>query len=112
MLLASLSERNPLDLARYLLHEIFIHEAGRADGRPLTLAFKPCLVWMVRPTYQKLGPEASLKLQRACLIVSCLSGVVLLCLFEVCFILCHLILLGFQACLESQDSAICGGRRR
>ena len=37
----------------YLLHDIFIHEAQRLDTlRPLTSAFKPCLVWMVRPTYQ------------------------------------------------------------
>ena len=37
----------------YLLHDIFIHEAQRPDAlRPLTSAFKPCLVWMVRPTYQ------------------------------------------------------------
>ena len=37
----------------YLLHDIFIHEAQRLDTlRPLTSAFKPCLVWIVRPTYQ------------------------------------------------------------
>lgn len=37
----------------YLLHDIFIHEAQRLDTlRPLTYAFKPCLVWIVRPTYQ------------------------------------------------------------
>ena len=37
----------------YLLHDIFIHEAGRLGGAgPLISAFKPCLVWVVRPTYQ------------------------------------------------------------
>ncbi|CAK9026703.1 Hypothetical protein SCF082_LOCUS17620 [Durusdinium trenchii] len=38
----------------YLLHDIFIHETGRLGGNPgpLISAFKPCLVWMARPTYQ------------------------------------------------------------
>ena len=35
------------------MHDIFISELGRQDGaRPLISAFKPCLVWMVRPTFQ------------------------------------------------------------
>lgn len=37
----------------YLVHEIFVSELARQDGaRPLISAFKPCLVWMVRPTFQ------------------------------------------------------------
>ena len=39
-----------VDPRLYLVHEIFVSELARQDGaRPLISAFKPCLVWMVRP---------------------------------------------------------------
>ena len=42
-----------VDPRLYLVHEIFVSELARQDGaRPLISAFKPCLVWMVRPTFQ------------------------------------------------------------